>query len=176
MSLYSKRLVYAWRIAALDLPIPSLLLDKQDQGQWVRYAESLSPTRQRKKLAEALDQFCNLLEKSPDTLKESEDKQDEIYSKWMAAGVLASFIGKRLYFLSAKMVSRKGIFSGEMDRDLYFIVDDLKGCLSPEAKEWETRRRRLNKAMKQSNFGELFEKYYPKSGEIIPPGLEHASL
>ena len=151
MSIYSdeqqkklKNISWAWERAALDVSIPSRLIERQAQSEWRNYLECLSPAQQLRKLGQALDQFLELMKKVTDPLELPENDQIKLYSKWEAANIAAVIITKRLAFASPEEYTCKS----DMDRYLFSVVNLMKGVNSADASKWEDRRAQYNEINK----------------------------
>lgn len=144
MSIYpdgtTKFLMRKWELAAVDVSIPDNLVDPVHAGEWDNYLACLSPVQLLRKLGQALDQFHYILDRTPDLLALPEKEQVVLYSKWCAAEAIAA--GKSLFSFSPKGGTDQ--FTSDIDMQLFFVIDFLKGVHSPDVKLWEARRERHN--------------------------------
>ncbi|WP_435639979.1 hypothetical protein [Micavibrio aeruginosavorus] len=134
-----------YNIAALDLPIPNCLSDRNDEAEWLSYAKCLPIARAIEKFGQALDQFLDLL---PDSGKKASkltlDEKLTVYAKWNAASIInANVIGEKVSF--ALNPQQDDIaYKSDLGRGAFFVVEFLKSVQSPLATEWENRRLRLH--------------------------------
>lgn len=130
---------YVWDVAAQNLPIPSDLRSREDQNEWQGYIKSMSPEKQLRYFAKALDEFHGLVKGVTDPFTLSEDKQLEAYSKWEAASIANGAVSSRFTFQTEEKYSGR-MFRSDIEEGIYNIVDFLKAVNSPEAAVWEQRR------------------------------------
>ncbi len=131
-----------WDIAAIDLPVPNRLIEDEDKNEWASYLDCLSPAQQLRKVAQATDQFLELLDKAPkDLTLLSEREQVLVFSKWMAMTYAANTLGKRLQFCEGEGKKSKE-YPTDMDCNFSQLIDFLKSVNSPDVKAWEKRRER----------------------------------
>ena len=138
----NKGLIYKWQIAALDIPVPADLTDRNDKYEWANYLECLSVSQQLRKLGQALDEFHNLFEKTADPFALPKEEQITLYSKWEAASIASCSVANRLE--TALPSQQTEAFKSDIDRHLFLVTDFLKGVNSQDTKIWEDRHARHN--------------------------------
>jgi hypothetical protein len=162
-----KNLTYTFEVAAVDLPVPERLLDRQDQQEWASYIECLTPAGQLRKFAQAVDQFHALLY-STDPSSLPEDTQKELFSKWQAASIIHASIAKRLQFgIDETAENGARPFTSDLERGMHYVIDFLKGVNSPDVPAWEDRHAR-QRAITRPPFRDFLSKVWGEKGDFKP--------
>jgi len=168
MSIYPKNvdassLMYKFDVAALNLPIPDDLTDRQDAREWRSYVSNLSPAQQIKNFAEALDQFHTLAPAGRDLRLAPEAEQAKAYSKWMAASCLMAELSGKFHFETAQTYNNPSMFKSDIERTVYQVVDFLKSVNSADVQAWEDRQAR-HRAVDRDSFLAIIYKFEGQIG------------